>query len=171
MPFAKFANSWLIVVVVVVRMLNSAEKDCKLMLLFYTAQKNRVVDALESLLVNHLPPHKVSYCNALDVLEKRLRRPRRDLKILLLCVFDAIEMAKLAELRYLLMDLRLLLVLPSRDDTTVAWAHQFGPRFIAYADTGVDQISAVLEKMINTMTHSNVFLMKDNRLAAHCPHK
>lgn len=141
------------------------------MFLFYSAQKNRSVDALESLIAGHLPPHNVSYCNALDALEKRLRRPRRNLKIVLLCVFDAIEMAKLAELRYLLMDLRLLLVLPRRDDNTVAWAHQFGPRFIAYADTGLDQISAVLEKMINTITHSNVYMLEDKRLAAHCPLK
>lgn len=131
------------------------------MLLFYSAQKNRAVDALESLLVNHLPPHKVSYCNALEALEKRLRRPRRDLKIALLCVFDAVEMARLTELRSLLMDLRVLLVLPKRNVDTVTWAHQLGPRFVAYGDTSVAQISAVLGKMLDTLTHSNIFLLEE----------
>lgn len=131
------------------------------MLLFYSAQKNRAVNALESLLVNHLPPHKVSYCNALDTLEKRLRRPRHDLKIVLLCVFDAIEMTRLTELRSLLMDLRVLLVLPKRNDDTVTWAHQLGPRFIAYGDTSVAQISAVLGKMLDTLTHSNIILPEE----------
>lgn len=141
------------------------------MLLFYSQQKDRAVEALEALVAGHLPPHKVSYCNALDALEKRLRRPRRNLKIVLLCVLDAIEMSKLAELRCLLMDLRLILVLPRHDEGTVAWAHQFRPRFIAYADAGVDQISAVLEKMINTTTHSNVFMQEDKRLAVLSPLK
>lgn len=120
------------------------------MLLFYAAQKNHVVDALESLLSEHLPPHKLSYCHTLDALEKRLRRPRRDLEIILSCVYDTMEMARLTELRSLLADLRLLLVLPGRDEDTVAWAHQLGPRFVAYGDHSVAQMSAVLEKMLHT---------------------
>ena len=116
------------------------------MLLFYAAHKNHAVDALEQVLAIRLPPHNMLYCNSLDMLEKRLRRPRHNLSLVLLSIGDAIEMARLTELRPLLLDLRLLLVLPKRDDDTVAWAHQLAPRFIAYADNGIGSITAVLDK-------------------------
>jgi hypothetical protein len=136
------------------------------MLLFYAAQKNRAVDELEKILTEQLPAHRVQYCNAMETLEKRLRRPRQDLAIVLLSICDAIEMARLSDLRPLLIDLRLLLVLPKRDDATVAWAHQLGPRFIDYADNGATQIAAVLEKMLSAVGRENVLQLKDRRLAA-----
>lgn len=118
------------------------------MLLFYSAQKHRVVDTLAVALRGQLPAQTVLYCNDMETLELRLRQPRRDLEILLVFIGDAIEMAKLSSLRTLLLDLRLVLVLPFRDADTVAWAHTFGPRFIAYADNGSEPIAAVLTKML-----------------------
>jgi hypothetical protein len=58
------------------------------------------------------------------------------------------EMAQLSTIRNLFRDLRLVMVLPRRDDEVVAWAHKLGPRFIAYADNGYDQVGAVLEKLM-----------------------
>jgi hypothetical protein len=140
------------------------------MLLFYAAQKNHAVDALEEMLAERLPPHKVSYCNDMDALEKRLRRPRYDLNIIMICICDAIEMVKLSELRPLLLDLRLLLILPKRDDDTVAWAHQFAPRFIAYADSRISQVAAVLEKMIKN-SRTNVLPFEQKRMEARAAYK
>lgn len=139
-------------------------KEGMSMLLFYAAHKNHAVDALEQVLAMRLPPHSMLYCNSLDMLEKRLRRPRHNLSLVLLSIGDAIEMARLTELRPLLLDLRLLLVLPKRDDDTVAWAHQLAPRFIAYADNGLGSITAVLDKMIgNSSLNVLPFAQKLNR--------
>jgi hypothetical protein len=91
----------------------------------------------------------VMHCTTMDTLERRLRQPRHDIEIILISVKDAIEMAQLTELRPLLLDLRLILVLPKRDDDIVAWAHKLGPRFIAYADNGVGQVADVLDKMFD----------------------
>ena len=90
------------------------------MLLFYAAEKSPVVHALERIVSQRLPVHKVIQCTAMDAVEKRLRRPRQDLEILLILVQDAIEMARLTHLRALVLDLRLILVLPRRDEATVA---------------------------------------------------
>jgi hypothetical protein len=145
------------IVVVMAAMVVTVEEDFNWMMLFYSAQRNHIVDALEPLLTEHLPYHQVSFCNAMDALENRLRRPPRNLKIALLCISDAIEMVQLTSLRSILMDLRLLLILPRQNADTIGWAHLFGPSFIAYMDTDVDRISAVLKKMINTAIHSNGF--------------
>lgn len=118
------------------------------MMLFFAAEKNPVVETLEQMLEKQRWTRKVTYCRTLGALERRLRQPRHHIEIVLISVSDAIEMAKLTEIRQLLLDLRLLLVLPKRNEDTVAWAHKLGPRFIAYADNGVEQIGAVLGKML-----------------------
>lgn len=53
-------------------------------------------------------------------------------------------------MRPLLLDMRLVMVLPGRDEDIIAWAHKLSPRFIAYADSGHGQVAAVLDKMLNT---------------------
>ena len=51
-------------------------------------------------------------------------------------------------LRKLLSDLRLILILPDRDRDTVMSAHALRPRFLTYADGNLDDIAAVLRKML-----------------------
>jgi hypothetical protein len=119
------------------------------MMLFYAAERSSAVNVLENIVSEKLPVHKVMHCTTMDTLERRLRQPRHDIEIILISVKDAIEMAQLTELRPLLLDLRLILVLPKRDDDIVAWAHKLGPRFIAYADNGVGQVADVLDKMFD----------------------
>jgi hypothetical protein len=131
------------------------------MLLFYAAQKNRAVEDLETILRDQLPAHKILHCTTMEALEGCLRRPCRELEIVLIFICDAIEMATLSALKPMLLDLRLLLVLPRRDADTVAWAHTLGPRFIAYADNGVDPIAAVLTKMLSASRVNVVFLDKE----------
>lgn len=121
------------------------------MLLFYASQRNQAVEVLEGIVSKMLPAHKVMYCSVIDAVEKRLRRPRQNLELLLVSVQDAIEMARLTQMRALLLDMRLILVLPQRDEAMVAWAHKLGPRFIAYADIGVEQVAPVLEKMLSNL--------------------
>ncbi|MEJ2038916.1 MAG: hypothetical protein P8X55_08280 [Desulfosarcinaceae bacterium] len=95
------------------------------MLLFYAAHRSQSVEMLESIVSKKLPVHQVMYCTAIEAVEKRLRRPRQNLEI--------------------------VLVLPRRDEATVAWAHKLGPRFIAYADNGLEQVEAVLDKMLGNI--------------------
>jgi len=121
------------------------------MLLFYAAHRSQSVEMLESIISKKLPVHQVMYCTAIEAVEKRLRRPRQDLEIILVSIQDAIEMAHLTHMRALLLDMRLVLVLPRRDEATVAWAHKLGPRFIAYADNGLEQVEAVLDKMLGNI--------------------
>lgn len=127
------------------------------MLLFYAAQRSRAVEVLEGIVSKMLPVHQVMYCSVIDAVEKRLRRPRQDLEILLISVQDAIEMARLTHMRALLLDMRLILVLPKRDEAMVAWAHKLGPRFIAYADIGVEQVAPVLGKMLSNLRQYETF--------------
>ena len=115
------------------------------MILFYATENNHVVETLE----RQLADFKVVRCRSIDTMGKRLRTPRHGLEVALLVVSARDdEMAQLSTIRNLFRDLRLVMVLPRRDDEVVAWAHKLGPRFIAYADNGYDQVGAVLEKLM-----------------------
>ena len=118
------------------------------MILFYAAQKSRVVELVEQSVGEQLPTRMMIHCRCLTVLEQRLKRPRHDIEVLLIAISDAIEMRVLNAMRHLLLDLRLVIVLPSHDPDIIAWAHKMVPRFIAYSDSGYEQVAPVLEKMI-----------------------
>ena len=115
------------------------------MILFYAAEENQVVQTLEA----QLASYSVVRCRSLENLASRLRRPGHGLYVALVVVSAESEMAAINDLGALLRDLRLIIVLPNRDDAIVAWAHTLGPRFIAYADNGYAHVGAVLSKMID----------------------
>jgi hypothetical protein len=114
------------------------------MILFYAANEDRVVEALE----RQIADFSVVRCRSFDTMAKRLRRPRHGLHVALAVVSGQGDIERLDSIRGLLRDLRLVVVLPGRDETIVSWAHKLGPRFIAYADGGYEQVGAVLKKMM-----------------------
>ncbi len=118
------------------------------MILFYAAERDRVVTTLESIMAQRMPQRHLVHCRSLSLLEQRLRRPSRNVEILLLYIASAIEIRHLSAMRLLLADLRMVIVLPDHNADIIAWAHKLSPRFITYADDGLEQAGAVLEKML-----------------------
>ena len=114
------------------------------MILFYAAEDNPVVQTLEQ----QLASHRVVRCVSFNTVEKRLRKPRHGMKVALMIVRNSEEMDRIDAVHNLVRDLKLILVLPGHDSAMVARAHKLGPRFIAYADNGYDQVGAVLEKIM-----------------------
>ena len=114
------------------------------MILFYAAQNNQVVETIE----RQLAQYRVARCRSLNTVEKRLKKPLHGLEIVLLVVNRFEELDHIQEIQALMRDLRLVLVLPDRDSKMVSHAHKLAPRFIAYADNGVEQIGAVIRKMV-----------------------
>ena len=134
------------------------------MILFYAANGHRMKESIPLLMSKRQFNQPVMPFDTLDALEVRLRRPHLDVDIIIICVGDAIEMVKLTQMRSLLIDNRLIMVLPRREPDMVAWAHKLGPRFIAYGDTGENQIAGVLDKMLNnTMLERNLLNFRQFR--------
>jgi hypothetical protein len=124
-------------------------KEIAAMMLFYGAERNPAVKPLKAMLAGHVPAGRMSAFRSLPAFARRLRKPRLDLDIVLIAVETPAEMARIEEVRHLLSDLRLVLVLPAHHPEAIAWAHKMTPRFIAYADNGFEQIGAVLGKMLH----------------------
>jgi hypothetical protein len=118
-------------------------KEIISVILFYAQQNNRVVETLEKRLVGQ----PIERFRTVGSLAKRLRKPCHGLQIALMVIRDRDEMIRIGDIQNLIRDLRLVLVLPGRDDEMVSMAHRLGPRFIAYADNGFEQAIAVVHKM------------------------
>ena len=128
------------------------------MILFYAANSHPLKESIPRLMVEYQFNQPVMPFDSLDALETRLRRPLLDVEIILICVGDAIEMVQLTQMRSLLIDKRIVMVLPRREPDMVAWAHKLGPRFIAYGDACEKQVADVLGKMLNKTMRPNKLL-------------
>jgi hypothetical protein len=84
----------------------------------------------------------------LDSLHRRLCQPRNGLTIAVLVAATGEELWELLAMRDLLADFRLILVLPDRSRETIAAGHRMVPRFLSYVDSGVEEVEAVLEQML-----------------------
>lgn len=122
------------------------------MILLYAAQNSCVVESLKALLSGF----RIKQCGSIKALVNSLRKPCHGLELGLLVVGSSDEMDEVMGIQSLIRDLRLVLVLPGRDPKMVVQAHKLSPRFIAYADNGIEQISAVLGKMIGATRQKRI---------------
>ncbi len=126
-------------------------KEMTSMILLFASQRNRVVETLES----QLADHKIVRCRSVASMAQRLSKPRHGVEVVLIIVHNSEEMAGISEIKELVRDMRIVMVLPHHDEHMVAWGHQLGPRFIAYADNGYERIGAVLQKMLQVPLRRN----------------
>jgi DNA-binding NarL/FixJ family response regulator len=122
------------------------------MLLLYAKSKNGVSQALKPILNGGSPGASMETYANLDDLFDRLRKPRLNLKIGILSIGNEKELDRLLSIRELLADMRLVVVLPDKDPQTVAKAHALAPRFITFADAGIEPLVSVVNKMVGCRT-------------------
>lgn len=90
------------------------------------------------------------YIGSINALIKHLRSPMGMSTIGILWPTSQEELRKLSIMRYLLRDLRVILILPDRQSRTISDAHLLRPRFVSFADGDLTEVVAVAEKIINT---------------------
>jgi hypothetical protein len=96
---------------------------------------------------------EAAYCNSLVALDKHLRKPLGKSPVGILIPSDDDELAALIGMRYLLHDMRLILILADSHQPNIAHthAHMLRPRFITYADKNLEEVIAVLWKMMDAV--------------------
>jgi hypothetical protein len=92
-----------------------------------------------------------TFCTSLMALDKQLRKPLGPSSIGIMIPSDDDELADLIGMRHLLRDMRVILILPpgARPDMGHTLAHMLRPRFITRTDENLDEVTAVLRKMMD----------------------
>jgi hypothetical protein len=95
-----------------------------------------------------IPHNEVEVYRDLQSLSKRLRQRAHDFFIAVLHAAKREDLSDILSIRDLLRDIRIILVLPDRDEETLAQGHILRPRFVSYADSDLADVRAVLDRML-----------------------
>ncbi|HBD07589.1 MAG TPA: hypothetical protein DCZ69_04960 [Syntrophobacteraceae bacterium] len=86
-------------------------------------------------------------CETLEELNSSLLRPLGDILAVVLFPADDADLANILVLREVLVNTRIVLILPAWDPDLVTGAHCLRPRFMTTHEMGLEDVGAVLEKL------------------------
>jgi len=95
-----------------------------------------------------LPPGTLDLVASIDELMARFQQRHDEVIAAVLIPQDRQRLLLIEALRQHLADTRLILVLPDRDELTLAAAHRLRPRFLTYANADPGEAASVLKKLL-----------------------
>ena len=117
-------------------------------LLLYSADHPVRVQEVRAAIRKAAPRQRIMITKTQDELKRRLVQPRRKLRIAVLKAVSRGDLEGLLHLGELLVDLRVIVMLPDQDGATLNMAHRLGPRYLAYPDNDPEELGRVLANMI-----------------------
>jgi len=120
----------------------------KRILLCYINEKTRAGKRLLSVMDGVVPQSQVAvYRSIKDLYRELFQVPGMDFIILLLAHHRK-EVEKILAFKDLLLDHRIILIVPHGDRKSVAMGHSLYPRFMTFTDSDFSDVRAVVAKMI-----------------------
>jgi len=119
-------------------------------LLVYTTKSGEVAQHLQQVIQEIVPKKNLEIYRIFNSLSYRLQQPMNGLKIAILLADSDQDLTDFLSLQDLLSELRIILILPDREPSTLEKAHILRPRFMTYADDGFEDFKAVLSKMLES---------------------
>lgn len=101
---------------------------------------NRIIEVM-------VPVKKFEIASSLKIMEKQLLSSLSVDFVIMLQVSDAAELQNIIEFKDLLLDYRIIMILPDDDPDTTVVAHTLRPRLITYKDGDFLDVAAVLSRM------------------------
>ena len=117
-------------------------------LLLYTPVSGEFGEQLQQEIKELISHYEVEVYRNLQSLSHRLRQRADDLLIAVLHAARREDLSDILSIRDLLRDIRIILVLPDRDESTIAKGHTLRPRFLSYSDSDFTDIFSVLKKCL-----------------------
>jgi len=116
-------------------------------LLLYANMMDGAGERLQRVIEAQVPEEKREVYRNIDLLTRRLRQPAYNLDIAVLVASCEEDLQEILSIGKLLRNVRIILILPDRKDSTVTKGHALRPRYLSYVDSNFEDISIVLEKM------------------------
>jgi hypothetical protein len=117
-------------------------------ILFYSPSDNESGDRVKQVLDELMPHGKVESHRQITGFVQRLRMPSSDLQILIFMPANRSELFAASSLLEEMQGIRLILILPDRENETLSMAHHLRPRFVTYANGDYSELKEVLKKML-----------------------
>lgn len=117
-------------------------------LLLYNPVSEGFGEQLHRIIAELISLKDVEVYRSIETLSRRLRQRAYDLPIVVLHATRREDLSDILSIRDLLRDVRIILLLPDRDEETLAQGHILRPRFVSYADSDLTDVRAVLDRML-----------------------
>lgn len=118
-------------------------------ILVYAKAKNGIVTKLQEAVGSILPKANVETFRSVTRLSERLHKPVLNFPIVVLLAMNKEDLENILAIQDLLLDSRVVLILPDKKEDTMALGHSLRPRFVSYRDSSFKDVRAVLGKMVN----------------------
>jgi hypothetical protein len=107
-------------------------------------------NAVGKLLVNRINSANntpIELYDSLEYLSENLRKPISTPLVAILMPKNNAELSNLIQMRHLLRNIRIVLILPNRHAETIADGHTLRPRYVSHSDGDLSDVVAVVIKM------------------------
>lgn len=111
-------------------------------------------ERLQRVIQDLVPKEKLEVYKTFEGFSERLRKPMDDIPVAVILAASEDDLLTILSISHLLYDVRFILILPDREDPTVAIGHSLRPRFLSYTDSDFREVTAVLGKMIGGFYYS-----------------
>lgn len=117
-------------------------------LIYYSTTDDVAGKWLLSIVRSVILKEQIEFYQSIDTLSQRLQRLMFGIKIVVIFAVSKKDIHKLIETHPLLCDIRIILVLPDREEDTISKGLKLHPRFFTYAGYNFNDVKAVLEKVL-----------------------
>ncbi|MCP4576752.1 MAG: hypothetical protein GY846_10765 [Deltaproteobacteria bacterium] len=123
-------------------------------LISYLPLENRVAERLQEVLEATVLTDEIEIYRTIESLAGRLRQPGTDQMIAVLLAAAGKDLSDILSIRELFEDIKIILILPDGERSTISGGHKLYPRFVCCADSDFSDVAAVLGKMLENSNFS-----------------
>ncbi len=124
--------------------------------IIYSSPTNDAGDKLKQVATIQASDLKVEFYHSILELSHRLHKPLKGDNVGIFFPSDFSDLLNLLSIQDLFRNIRIILVLPDREENTISAGHALRPRFLSYADCDFSDVEAVMDKMfINNVQCEN----------------
>jgi hypothetical protein len=117
-------------------------------LIIYEKVSDGIAEQLKWMMKPLIVEDKMEVYHTISILSKRLSRPIDGRVIMVLVAADQNDLLDIFAIRELFGMIRIIIILPDREDESVRMGHQLQPRFLTYTDGELSEVYSVLRKLL-----------------------
>jgi len=132
--------------------------------IFYEKKSGIIAGQIIGLLKASAIENKTELYNTIRTLSQRLTRPVDGLSIMVLIAGDRKDLLNILAIQKLFGLIRIIIILPDREDESVKMGYTLQPRFLTYVNGDLSEVHAVLRKMLE-LSESNEKISREQKVA------
>lgn len=116
--------------------------------IFYEKKSGIIAGQIIGLLKASAVENKTELYHTIRTLTQRLTRPIDELAIMVLIAGDRKDLLNILAIHKLFGLIRIIIILPDREDESVKIGYKLQPRFLTYVNGDISEVHAILQKLL-----------------------